>query len=663
MILQSARIIQAVEKNLLFLLLLCLCLFQAGDLCGEPAPQPVQPGSADPYQFEAGKRTSYELEYTSTSASDLSALFDQSKTHSGSPSPLKQAFNTRVRGELTLTVLAKGPEGVSVVFRFHDPKVTLIANGQDASADAAIIRGDLQKNVFALLNPQGRILSVLIDPTVKRISTGYIRSLLAITQFVFPEGGQPESGKWNVQEDDPNGVYSAEYQQEIAAKTRTVAPSSTAFIKNKVRYLQPPKKPLSRSNEIASLVVPKGKLHALFDFANGRLVSISGTESQDFLVNKKKVGHARNTIRFSFRSSEELNAEEMSSLSSARAALTEAATPAPLSAKPSPEETRTATSMNDLGDSTLETLLADLTNAESTAGPQFDFTPLFLKFRALGYLHPEACKSMGDVLGDAKADSLTMKVLSLALNAIGSADAQAALASAIKKHATDRDALYKLLFQISTVERPTPLAEDTLRDLSYGSADPQIKAMGQLSLGSMARRLALTAPERAAAIVDRFTSELASASSNDAKRQLLLALGNAGAPASVPAIARFKDDEDPDLRGVVVRALRFIESAEAEGVILRALASDAEASVRLQAADTLANRQMTPEAFKAQINAFEKDKDDNVRLSVLNNLWKVHDDFPEVNKLVKLAATKDKSKSIRNAAADIMAKYPEGYFK
>ncbi len=196
-----------------------------------------------------------------------------------------------------------------------------------------------------------------------------------------------------------------------------------------------------------------------------------------------------------------------------------------------------------------------------------------------------------------------MKVLTTALNAIGHPEAQSALAAAVLARPSDEKALFKLLFALSTVERPTPEAERALRTLMEKTPDPNVVVMARLSLGSMARRLAETAPDRAADIVAEFCRGLASARTSDAKKSYLLALGNAGSAAALPAVRPFIGDANADLRAAAVRSLRFVTTAEAEGVILRALSSDPEAEVRAQAVEALADRDMTPEAFAAEKSA------------------------------------------------------------
>jgi len=615
----------------------------------------VRPVSDAPYRFIVGERSSYVLEYASTSASDFSAVFGPSGSGPpNAPSPLRQSFETTVRGTMTFTVLDRDGEGVTTAVRFPEARVELIANGLNAPEDAAIIAADLEKPVFARISPRGRVVSVLVDPSVGVTSRGYVLSLLAATQFVFPEGRRPASGVWTVEEEGPNGTYVADYQRAGSVENASAAGARAKFVKTKARYLSPPKKKISKAIEIGTVIVPKGETETVFDFGEGRLISLGGTETEDCFINERPVSSARNTIRLLYKGKDAPGAREMTALSSARTALAAAAAAVPLSAKPSGKEAEAASYKKDLGDATLEGLLAELKGAEASAGPKFDPTPLYLRFRALIYLHPEACAAVGETLSGARPDGVTMKVLCTALNSIGHAEAQAAVGAAVRKRCTDENALFKLLFALSTVAEPTLEAETVLHELADGSADPNIAVMARLALGSMARRLGQTAPPRAAAIVAQFSRELSSARTPETQKPYLLALGNAGSADGLPALKRFIEDLNPDLRGAAVRALRFLESAEAEGLILRALASDPEAEVRTQAAGALDKREMTHAAFETEKNAFLKDTSPLVRLAVMGNLWKARHEFAEVKGLIEQAARNDPSKDVREAAGALL---------
>jgi sulfur relay (sulfurtransferase) DsrC/TusE family protein len=73
-------------------------------------------------------------------------------------------------------------------------------------------------------------------------------------------------------------------------------------------------------------------------------------------------------------------------------------------------------------------------------------------------------------------------------------------------------------------------------------------------------------------------------------------------------------------------------------------------------------REMSAASFAEQKRIFLTDKEDQVRLAVLRNLWRAHQAFPEVRRLVKEAAGKDRSPEVRKAATAIIARYPKDYF-
>jgi hypothetical protein len=624
-----------------------LCLLIASG-CARSRPK-------DPYRFVPGERLSFSLSYDSESASDFGAVFAKAGGRAPNvPSPMKQSFVTTVRATMTVTVLGRDNDVVTAAVRFAEAEVALKVNGLDAESDAARIAADLGRPVFARINRRGRVVSVLGDPVLGTTSRGYVSSLLAIVQFVFPADWRPSSGSWTVEEDGPNGTAVVQYRRTAPGETPKTADSLITFIKSKEKDLPAPKKAFSKTREISRTVLPKGEVEATFDTARGRLVSLDGTETEDFLVNEQPVGRARNTIHLAYRGTDRPNAGEMTALADAERAMAAVAAPVSLSTDVAAENLEAASYGQDLGDATLESLLAELKAADETGGPRFDTTPLYLKFRALIFLHPETCAALGDVLSRARTDGLAMKVLTTALNAIGHPEAQSALADAALKRSSDEKALFKLLFTLSTVERPTPEAEQTLRTLMDGNPDPNVVVMARLSLGSMARRLAVTAPDRATALVQKFCDGLAAARTPEVQKSYLLALGNAGSAAALSAVRPFVGDANPDLRAAAVRSLRFVTSSEAESVILRALSSDPEAEVRAQAVEALADRDMTPEAFAVEKDSFLNDASVRVRLALMKNLWKARSRFGGVRSLVEGAAANDRTKEVREAAGVLL---------
>jgi hypothetical protein len=311
----------------------------------------------------------------------------------------------------------------------------------------------------------------------------------------------------------------------------------------------------------------------------------------------------------------------------------------------------------------MESLLAELANLEMSADETKDETTLYLKFKALVYLQPPSSSILGELLTTSHPSSATARILTGALGAVGHREAQEALVSAIESRLEDWPALATLIPVLGSVSLPTPLAEDTLQRLASNSADWNIATTAQLALGAMARRLAEQSPERAAKIVDWAIKNLDSSSSAEVTKQWLLVLGNTGSTTALPGIARFGNDASPELRAIATSALRFIKSSQVDDLLIKILASDSDARVRLEAAVALGFREMNAGSLAAQKQAFLKDKAVNVRLAVLKNLWQTHEAFPEIRQLVKQSAARDASKEVRKAAAEITSTYSKDYFK
>ncbi len=652
-----------------FFALLFLGILWTTNCCGRQDAQSVKPienANPSPYQWAIGESTTYQLSYSSSSSSDFRVLFGDVKSSEPKkrdmPSGLAFSFETSVKGELAMTILEKRGDSYLVVYRMQNLLVTLIANQYNDTQQAEAVRSDLEREVFALVSPQGKIHSVLLDPSTGELAQSYTRAILALTQFVFPMEKITEGAEWEVQEEDTSGRYLATYR--ICEKETDIPKASLkSFCKKKIRYIEETQRSKTGPIELPKKIIPEGEFVALFDFASGGLSSLKGSESQTILIQDKEVGQVTNTFHIALLRKEIMKSSEGVSLKSLFSTREKATRAVPLYVKPSPEKAEASIHERELGEATLESLLVELKKAESSSDPNFNATALYLKFKSLIYLHPESCKTLGKVLSRAGAKSLTMSLLPKALSTIGHPEAQAALVKAIRAHSKDKNALFTLLNPLATVSEPTEEAEEALRELAFKSGDPEIEAMAQLALGAQARRIGLFAPERARKIIDRFIDELKRPSSPEMTKQLLLALGNAGSSRALPEISKLATNPSPDLRATALRALRFIDSPQAETMLLEALRSDNDISVRVAAADALGYREITEASFKAQKQIFLKDSNVSVRLKVLENLWKAEQAFPEVRRLVKKAASEDPSEDIRKAARNIMTQYPEGYFK
>lgn len=615
------------------------------------------------HHFVVGQRLVYSLDYGSDSSYDLQSLFGQQQTtkQQAAPSSLAQSFETSAQGELTATVIKQegGPEGgqegqrVVVAYNLRQPKLRLVANGREVSAQAEAVSAVVSRPLFAEINSQGRVLSVLIEPGAGNLASTFARALLAATQFVTPDESAAGMQNWETLEEDTNGQYAARYESESEDSQAGLS----SFRKTRLRYLRPrsqgrPNQP-NRPNQVdaPTIIKSSGLMRAGFDFNQGRLVSLKGSESQTIFISGKAVARVNTTLSLNFVRSEKPTAIEMATLRREMESLARQIEAIPLSAT-SEEAAERNLYRSELGEAKFESLLGDLQKAESAADHRND--RLYLKFKALIYLHPESSVEIGKLIAKANGESFTMRTLTAALGSVGHAQAQQALINALRARSQDKAAVRLLIPALGEVSKPTPLAEEAMLGFAFNSTDAETASMAQLALGTMARSLAATEPDWAKNLVERFLKQLESASSEQAIRQWLLVLGNAGADSGLPVIARLTAHPAPNVRAAAVSSLRWLTDARADELLARVLIADSEAAVRSEAAAAFGYREMTAATFDAQKKAFQKDKSVNVRLALMKNLWRAQTAFPEARTLVETAAAKDESNEVRKQALAVM---------
>src|SRR5262249_32666408 len=150
-----------------------------------------------------------------------------------------------------------------------------------------------------------------------------------------------------------------------------------------------------------------------------------------------------------------------------------------------------------------------------------------------------------------------------------------------------------------------------------------------LSLGLMAHELAASSPAQAAGIVRWALAELESARTAAQRRQMLLVLGNTGSAHAWPALRAHLSASESEVRGAAVAGLRWLESAEAEEALCRALAGDADAGVRLEAAQALEERRPSAATVAALARALRQDGAVPVRLAALRGLARARAEHSE----------------------------------
>lgn len=605
--------------------------------------------TAPRYQFTIGQQYSYQLNYNSHAKSDLSVLFaDLGKNPQASrnaPSSLVSDLTVKVESEVLITVLAKQGDNYLLSYRFNHPSVKILSKEQLIKQQSQLVTEDLKQGIVATVDPQGRIVTVQFAPKTAEISQSFARSILADMQFVTPNQNA-QLRDWTQQEEDQNGKFLAHYEAASSFENRG---SVTPFRKTKVQYLPRPTAPQPRQGTVKSdlTIQPQGEWQAKFDLTKGQLQELTGQETQKIIIAKKEVG--TDETKMSFKLQSVMTLPTLQPLQTQLQPQFKAPL-IPLSYQPSEADSTAKIQKRELGTSTLESVLANLDRAEATFNPQQDYTPLYLKIKALIYLQPNTSEIFGDRLTNAKPDSLSFQLLASALSAAGHPSAQAALSNAILQHSTDSKVALSLIPNLSSVENPTPDTVVALDRLT-SSTDSEVVAAAQLALGTVAAQLN---PTQAKPIVDRFVQSLKTTNLPEEQRHLLLVLGNVGTSELLPILEPFTQNQDVALRATATTALRNLPNPRVDQILIQILAKDTDENVRLEAAVALGSREMTSESFNAQKTAFAKDSAVKVRVVTLNTLWQARQAYPEATTIVKNAAEKDSSKDIKQAAMKLL---------
>jgi HEAT repeat protein len=621
------------------------------------------------YKFPPGESAVYRLEYDSTANADFRVLFEDKKNRNGEPGQsqatmLVYSLKAGLRGELAVTVLQNEPHRIAAVYQLRDLSTVVVVNGQEQTAQVESVQRDLGHGFLVELTPEGRVISLRMDPSVDKFSKDFALTLLSATEFILPSTASANTHTWEIREEDRTGPYLARYliAGDCSQKTRGESshPGCALIRKRKIRYFPEITKQSAGSlpgqKAAKKTVTPSGSLEAQFDLTQGRVISLEGVEAQNTDIEGKNVAHSETTLRMKGVAMKRLAPDEMAGIRQLGASLEASGLRFLLYTKPAAEEMQANIQRAELGTATLEGLVPQLGMLEISR-EKSDETALYLKFKALIYLHPESCDPLGKILSTADPKGPTFRILAGALGAIGSQPAQQALIAAIRARPQDWHALSNLIPTLSSVPSPGIDAEKELQALTT-SADPNISSTALLSLGTVAHNLADKEPERSASIVNELVRQADVSQTEEEAHHVLEALGNTASVQALPALSKFASGSSPRLRAAALDALRLIHSRQADALLIHGLTVDADATVRLEAAYALGFRKMTPSSFTSQKQVLLGESDDKVRAALLSNLWKVHQKFPDARQLVEEAAEKDPSEYVRKVAKGLLLESP-----
>lgn len=533
-----------------------MCLFAIA-----PAILPAQS-----FRNTPGQRLVYRLDYRNVTSSDLRALFGFDSSQPGSP--LAHNIESVVTADIVRTAIEADSADWKVAYSFREAAVSIRVNGQTDTASSAAVARDLAIPMIARVSASGHVKALAFDGNIRDISKSFARALLAGLQFVMPGD---RGRQWETREDDPAGRYIARYERV----------SRGSYSRTKLRYLP---RSISRKGEITvtETVVPSGKLEARLDSEGSRLVSLSGTDSQKVLISERQIAQGVTTLSLRYVRTEMPARSEMMTLVAM-------AHKAAWGDDAEQSDDRVIHSA-ELGDETAETLLSALEQRERNSEDTSSLTPLYLKLKALVYLHPGTSALLGTALKSARPNGPTMEVVSGALGSVGHSQAQSALVEAMKFRETEWPAMATLIPALGGARTPASESIDYMFRLAFGSRSREISSTARLAAGTMIKNVEADSPQLASALVKRLVDGMKLARTASEQGELLLALGNTGSASALSVIADFAGHRDPVLRAFAMRALRWVDGERAGALLAKAAGADADSTVRAEAARALSDR-------------------------------------------------------------------------
>jgi hypothetical protein len=612
---------------------------------------------ADRFSSNRTIRT-YSVDYQSDSKSDFSRLFTTDKADKVDASQKPQvgeAAKLNLRATWEISTLEH--EGRLTSFgRLLSPEVTLEHNGQTDSAFNQRLKGELARPVLIELSSQGEVIELIGQKDLSKVSRNILRSLIAESQLVLP---LQESPSWIARERDANGFFEATYRvsPEQTANARNVI----NVIKSKARYIELGSKTKMRQRrtkplEFTTQLEPTLNAAIELDCSKGTLSSLTATGTLKTHVNRTEIGINQYQLTMKLVSVTQLPTDthladltKNTAFSGAKAGTEKYS----LTSAESAEAMELLIQKNELGDLTFEKLLS-LLKAAKTSGDPAAIDNLYLKFKALIYLYPEACKPLArQMKQEDPKRSKAMLMLATALSTVGSPQAQDALVDVLSSRSSDITSANILIPALGMTDYPTPKSEETLRELIHSSEKEDIISTAGLSLGAMAGNLADQDPERSRAIVESVQKDYLNADTDQQKQYLLSVLGNTGSDQTLPVINSALESSNGQLQAEAAMALRFVQGREAQAKLVDLLKAGAiDDSVKQAAASALSYREPTLGLSQALQTHYAAQNSELVRRELLKAVFENRAVDPSVADWLKGVANRDPSPEVRKLAND-----------
>lgn len=247
-----------------------------------------------------------------------------------------------------------------------------------------------------------------------------------------------------------------------------------------------------------------------------------------------------------------------------------------------------------------------------------------------------------------------MRLVTNALGAANTAPAVAALDGLARDHGAPAPMRVDALSGMALCQRPTPEAMRAPLAL-LDDQEATVRNAARLVAGALARAGRSAHPDEATEIDRTLLSKYASATSIDARVELLSAIGNSAGPTTQPVLEGALRDADATVRATAARSLRLFEGADVDRLLAAKITDDADARVRSAAIFAATFR--TIDAFvEALVRAARSDVAESVRADAVSLLRRHQDASPDVPTTLAWVAEHDPRPGVRRIALEALAR-------
>jgi hypothetical protein len=512
------------------------------------------------------------------------------------------------------------------------------AAARQAETGAELAR-ELGRRFFVRQRANGAVFEVWLPRGMKPAMENILLTLVGEAQLVRPAQAQ---AAWILEERDVNGAYLATYQET----------EPNRFHKQKARYLDvaagAPSAPGGTAPPPPQIRIDRSDIDLLAD-ARGRLLELRADDTTTIELS----GLAFTvSLRFTLDKAQLLTNPALAGAFAREQAQGkpqfEPHPMAQLGLDPAAEAARRDRML--LGGASAEFLLAELRALPVVEPGERTASTLVARWEALLRLEPATAARIPALVRGERADR--GKLLVDALSGAGTAGAQAALAAIAAEPTADPTLRLSAVQYLGLQPSPTPAGVTGLRALLD---DHELGQAALLALGACARGLRPTAPEKTRELVGELQTRLARASDVKSRQDLVVALGNAGDPSSLPALRALTDEKGGALRTPAIEALRFIADPTVDPLLGSLLGRTGDTSTRFAAISAIRFRDVGP--FAVQLAEVARhDPVETIRRAAIDLLGSHLGDLPALRPLLEEVAHGDPARNNREVAEGYLAR-------